>query len=196
MQVNDTDLPGVKVIWPSVYRDARGYFLETWHAQRYLDALGVTDVFVQHNQSCSVRGVLRGLHFQRRAGQGKLIRVVCGRIWDVVVDLRANSSTFGRWMGVELSGIALNEPQREHKQLWIPPGFAHGFVALSSQAVVEYLCTGFYAPADEFCLRWDDVDLAITWPLTPDVLSPRDSDGHSLAQLQEAGLLPLAGSRE
>lgn len=193
MQIIDTRLPGVKLIQPRVHHDARGYFLETWHTRRYQDELGLPCMFVQHNQSYSVQGVLRGMHYQRHHGQGKLIRVVQGVVWDVTVDLRVNSSTFGQWLGVELCGISDTRTQSAHQQLWVPPGLAHGFIVLSSEAIVEYLCTALYSPDDEICLRWDDPDVSVSWPLEHPVLSPRDAQGRTLAELQSAELLPVAG---
>ena len=195
MQISDTTLPGIKVIQMPVHHDTRGYFIETWQSRRYQDALNITTPFVQHNQSFSVRHVLRGMHYQRRRGQGKLIRVVQGRIWDVAVDLRRGSSTFGQWLGLELAGIDASTPGGEHRQIWIPPGFAHGFLVLSSQATVEYLCTEFYDPDDEVCLRWDDPDLRVSWPCEHPVLSSRDAQGLELRRLQEQDLLPAVGSQ-
>lgn len=190
MDVSDLELDGVKLITPRAHRDQRGVFLETWRADAYRNALGAAAIFVQHNQSLSRAGVLRGLHFQLRHGQGKLVRVTQGRIWDVVVDVREQSATFGRWLGVTLAGIGETDASGPHRQLWIPPGFAHGFTVLSHSAIVDYFCTDYYRPDDEYCLRWDDADLGIDWPVRQPVVSQRDARGMSLRQLGEAGLLP------
>lgn len=185
MKVHDTRLAGVKHIELDVYRDERGDFLESYQAGRYANLLGAHR-FVQDNCSHSRRGVLRGLHYQVRQPQGKLLRVVLGRIFDVVVDLRPDSSTFGLWDGKVLA-------HDDHLQLWIPPGFAHGFYVLSDNAIVEYKCTELYQPHDEACLIWNDPDLAIAWPEGEKLLSDKDRQGASLAQLRRKGRLP--GSR-
>lgn len=205
MRIHETPLAGLRIVELRVHRDGRGYFLETWHARRYQESLGFAAPFVQHNQSFSSHRVLRGLHYQLRQGQGKLVRVVQGRVFDVAVDLRRSSSTFGQWFGIELSGIdacvptdGCGQKEREndaggpeaHQQLWIPPGFAHGFQVLSDHALVEYLCNDFYAPGDEYCLAWDDPDVGIDWPLVQPVLSERDAHGMRLRELQVAGALP------
>lgn len=191
MDIRDAALAGVKLLRPTVHRDNRGYFLETWQAGRYQEVLGIDDCFVQHNQSFSRHGVLRGLHYQRCSGQGKLIRVVQGRIWDVVVDLRLDSPSLGKWMGLELSGVnAHDNTPADAVQLWVPPGFAHGFVVLSPDALVEYHCTAYYDPRDEFCLLWSDPEIGVSWPLKDVTVSPRDAQGRSLSQLREAGQLP------
>lgn len=189
MQISDTRLPGIRLIRLRVHHDSRGYFLETWQSRRYSELLGNAS-FVQHNQSLSRHGVVRGMHYQRRHGQGKLIRVLQGRVLDVAVDLRAGSPTFGQWLAIELNGINPSMPDDEHRQLWIPPGFAHGFQVLSDQAIVEYLCTDFYDPGDEVCLSWNDPDVGIAWSDQKAVLSPRDRQGLSLRELESAGLLP------
>lgn len=196
MRISNTALSGIKLIQLPVHHDTRGYFLETWQSERYRRALDIAAPFVQHNQSSSACRVLRGMHYQRYRGQGKLVRVVQGRIWDVAVDLRAGSSTFGKWLGFELSGIDPAQPQGVHRQVWIPPGLAHGFLVLSPSAIVEYLCTEFYDPADELCLRWDDPDVNVTWPCAQPVLSPRDAQGLSLRRLVDDGLLPVAGPHD
>lgn len=195
MHITETGLPGVRLLHLPVHHDGRGYFLETWQSSRYCERLGVT-AFVQHNQSFSGPGVLRGMHYQRRHGQGKLVRVVQGRVWDVAVDLRPGSPAFGCWTGVELSGIDPARPEHAHIQLWIPPGFAHGFQVLSAQAIVEYLCTDFYHADDEVCLRWNDPEVAIDWPGSSPVLSERDRQGHSLRELKSMGLLPEVAGRQ
>lgn len=167
MQVRETALPGVLIIEPRVFRDARGFFVETFHADRYA-AAGIPGPFVQDNHSRSQFGTLRGLHWQWRRPQGKLIRVVEGEIYDVAVDVRPGSATFGRWIGATLSAD-------DFRQLYIPPGFAHGFCVTSPYAQVEYKCTDLYDPEGEHGMRWNDPDLAITWPLNVEpILSPRD----------------------
>ncbi len=157
MRVLLTSLPGVLVIEPRVFGDTRGYFLETWQAARYADQ-GIPDRFVQDNQSLSRRGVLRGLHIQHPHAQGKLISVVAGEVFDVAVDVRRGSPTFGRWTGWVLSG-------ESHRQLWIPAGFAHGFLVLSEEALFSYKCTDYYHPEHEFSVLWDDPAIGIHWPL-------------------------------
>lgn len=184
LTVTDTALPDVKLIDLRVFSDERGVFLESFQAQHYEALLGLHAPFVQDNYSRSKRHVLRGLHFQCRHPQGKLVRVVHGEVCDVVVDVRPASPTFGRWQGIVLSHV---KPQ----QLWIPPGYAHGFVVLSDEAGVEYKCTDYYHPEDEACLSWDDSTLAIGWPVRAPVLSPKDRLGLSLKALQEAGKLPI-----
>ena len=171
MKVESTRLPGVLVIEPVVHRDQRGFFLETWRAERYAEA-GLPSDFVQDNHSRSARGTLRGLHYQVDQVQGKLVRCASGEIFDVAVDLRRGSATYGGWASVTLS-------DRDHRQLWIPPGCAHGFYVLSDVADVEYKCTAPYAPAAERVIRWDDPDLAIAWPLDGGVpvVSPKDAGG-------------------
>ena len=175
MKVHETAIPGVLVIEPVVHRDARGYFLETWREARYR-AAGVALPFVQDNQSRSTRGVLRGMHYQLETPQGKLITVARGGIFDVAVDLRRSSPAFGRWVGVELSDA-------NHRQLWIPPGCAHGFYIQSETADVVYKCTAPHLASDERCLRWDDPAVGIEWPLGggAPLVSPRDAAGPGLA---------------
>ena len=171
MKVEPTSLPGVLVIEPVVHRDARGFFLETWRSERYADA-GLPPTFVQDNHSRSARGTLRGMHYQVEVVQGKLVRCSMGEVYDVAVDLRRGSPAYGRWVGVTLS-------DRDHRQLWIPPGCAHGFYVTSESADVVYKCTAPYAPAHERVIRWDDPDLAIAWPLrgSAPLVSPRDAGG-------------------
>ena len=159
-----------------VYRDARGFFLETFHVQRYA-AAGMPASFVQDNHSCSSRDTLRGLHLQVCRPQGKLIRVVQGEIWDVAVDVRPGSATFGHWVGETLSGD-------NFRQLWIPPGFAHGFCVLSDIAHVEYKCTELYDPADELGIAFNDPTLAIDWPVASPILSSRDQNHGNLATFE------------
>ncbi len=175
MTVRPTTLPGVLLVEPRVFGDARGFFLERYHAERYAEA-GI-GAFVQDNHSRSRRGTLRGLHFQRRHPQGKLVEVARGQIWDVVVDLRRGSPTFGQWEGFDLDDEA-------HRQLWVPVGFAHGFCVLSDEADVLYKCTDVYRPDDEGGIAWDDPDLAIDWPALETVLlSDKDRALPRLADL-------------
>jgi dTDP-4-dehydrorhamnose 3,5-epimerase len=176
MRFVECDIPGPMIIEPKVFGDERGFFLESWNQAVFADA--VLDVtFVQDNHSRSSRGVLRGLHYQDPNPQGKLVRVANGRVFDVAVDIRRSSRNFGRWIGVELS--AANQ-----RMLWVPPGFAHGFLTLEDQTDFLYKCTDFYQPAAEHCVRWDDPDVAIDWPLeglTPE-LSAKDQGGKLLAE--------------
>lgn len=173
MNVRATPLPGVLVIEPKVFTDSRGWFVEAFQRERYA-AAGILAELVQDNRSRSTQGVLRGLHYQRRRPQGKLVYVTLGEIFDVAVDLRPGSPTFARWFGIRLSAA-------EHTQLWIPPGFAHGFLALSDVADVAYKCSAFYDPEDALAIRWDDPELAIAWPLVgPPLLSPADRDAPAL----------------
>ncbi len=168
IKVQETDLPGVLLIEPPVFEDHRGFFMETYHSKKYRE-LGIHQAFVQDNHSHSVKGVLRGLHYQLHHPQGKLIYVVRGEIFDVAVDIRRGSPTFGRWTGYRLS-------DRNKRQLFIPEGFAHGFLVLSEVADVMYKCTELYAPGDEFGLLWSDPRVGITWPLEGEpVLSEKDS---------------------
>jgi dTDP-4-dehydrorhamnose 3,5-epimerase len=175
MRFVDCDIPGPLIIEPKVFGDARGFFLESWNRAAFADA-GLDVDFVQDNHSRSARGVLRGLHYQDPNPQGKLVRVLNGRVFDVAVDIRRSSATFGRWIGVELS--AANQ-----RMLWVPPGFAHGFLTLEDHTDFLYKCTDFYQPDAEHCVRWDDPALAIDWPLgalTPE-LSAKDRAGKLLA---------------
>lgn len=165
--VPSTILPGVIVIEPDIHQDGRGFFLETYHAERYREH-GITGPFVQDNHSRSIGGTLRGLHMQLRRPQGKLIRVIEGEIFDVAVDVRRGSPTFGRWDGVHLSAA-------NFKQAFIPPGFAHGFCVVSPVAQVEYKCTDLYDPASELGIAWNDPVIGIAWPISEPLLSPRDS---------------------
>jgi dTDP-4-dehydrorhamnose 3,5-epimerase len=173
VRVIPTDLPGLVIIEPDVHRDARGYFLETFHAGKYA-AHGIPSTFLQDNHSRSVRDTLRGLHLQVRKPQGKLVRVVEGEIWDVAVDVRRGSPTFGRWAGVRLSAD-------NFRQAYVPPGFAHGFCVVSTSAQVEYKCTELYDPDDELGIAYDDATLAIAWPATSPLLSERDRHHPQLA---------------
>ncbi len=171
MNITETILPGVKIIEPRVFGDERGFFLESFHVQRYADTAGVNLEFVQDNHSRSRKGVLRGLHFQRRSPQGKLVSVAQGAVFDVAVDINRESPTFTQWVGVELS-------EQNHRQLYIPPGYAHGFYVLSDVADFQYKCTTYYDPADEGGIRWNDPSLAIDWPLngTTPLVSEKDQN--------------------
>jgi dTDP-4-dehydrorhamnose 3,5-epimerase len=177
MKLTRTEIPDVLIIEPQVFGDARGFFLESWNEKAFREATGVQLPFVQDNHSRSARGVLRGLHYQLEQPQGKLVRVVNGTVFDVAVDLRKSSKTFGRWVGVELSAEGF-------RQLWIPPGFGHGFLVLSESADFLYKTTDYYAPKHERCIAWNDPDIGIQWPagLTPQ-LSAKDAAG---ARLRDA----------
>lgn len=175
MTAEETALPGVLLLRPRVFADDRGHFLETWRRERYAQA-GVAGDFVQDNASYSHRGVLRGLHFQQPYGQGKLVSVLLGEVWDVAVDVRAGSPTFGRWVGYTLSAA-------NGHQLWIPPGFAHGFVVTSDQAVFSYKCTDVYHPEAELTIRWDDPDLAVAWPVVPTRVAEKDAAAPTLGEI-------------
>lgn len=171
MNATELALPGVFLIEPRVYGDDRGFFYESFNHVKFEQAIGRQVSFVQDNHSRSARNVLRGLHYQIQQPQGKLVRVVHGEVFDVAVDLRRGSPTFGRWVGEILSG-------QNKRQLWVPEGFAHGFVVLSDSADFLYKTTAYYAPEHERCIIWDDVDLGIEWPLeTPPVLSAKDAMG-------------------
>jgi len=161
-----TDLPGVVVIEPRVFSDARGFFFESYHAERYAQA-GLPGVFVQDNHSSSVKGTIRGLHYQLRRPQGKLIRVLRGTVFDVAVDIRRGSPTFGRWTGVDLTA-------ENKRQFFIPGGFAHGFCVTSDGAEVEYKCTDVYVPDDQHGVLWNDPSIAVSWPVQNPVLSDQD----------------------
>jgi dTDP-4-dehydrorhamnose 3,5-epimerase len=163
------------ILEPSVFGDARGFFVESYQRERYRDA-GISGEFVQDNFSMSRRGTLRGLHFQNPNAQGKLVSVWQGEVWDVAVDLRRDSASFGRWIGVSLSA-------ENKRQFWVPPGFAHGFVVVSEAALFHYKCTSVYSPKDERGLRWDDPALGIPWPVAEPILSRRDAEALPLAEL-------------
>jgi dTDP-4-dehydrorhamnose 3,5-epimerase len=166
MKVTATENPDVLLIEPDVFRDPRGFFMETFHARKFR-LQGLPEVFVQDNHSRSTRGVLRGLHYQLEHPQGKLVRVVSGEVLDVAVDIRKGSPFFGKWVGAVLS-------EENLKQMYIPPGFAHGFCVLSERADVLYKCTDFYTPGDEYGIAWDDPDIGIKWPTLDYVLSDKD----------------------
>lgn len=170
-------LPEVLLVEPDVHRDARGFFLETWQIDRYA-AGGIAVEFVQDNHSRSTHGTLRGLHAQLERPQGKLVRCIEGSVYDVAVDIRHGSPTFGRWVAATLSAEGF-------QQLWIPPGFAHGFCVTSPAAQFEYKCTTLYAPGDEITLAWNDPALAIPWPLADPILSEKDQRGLSLDAVRE-----------
>lgn len=179
MKVIKTEIDGVLIIEPEVYGDHRGFFLETFQADRYREQAGINFQFVQDNHSRSSKGVLRGLHFQKTKPQGKLVRVVRGEVFDVAVDIRKNSPTFGKWTATILS-------EENKKQFWVPPGFAHGFVTLSRSADLEYKCTDYYDPIDEGCIIWNDPDVNISWPIEKPILSEKDRLGDTLHSLLES----------
>jgi dTDP-4-dehydrorhamnose 3,5-epimerase len=182
MRVDTTELPGVLLVTPDVFADPRGFFVETYHEERYARA-GMTERFVQDNHSRSARGTLRGLHAQRTRPQAKLVRCIQGLIWDVAVDIRQGSPTFGRWVGAELGADTAT-------QIYVPKGFAHGFAVLSGTAEVEYKCSDYYAPQDQFTIRWDDPQLAVAWPLKDPLLSAKDAQAPLLKELAAGGILP------
>ena len=174
IQVTKCPIEGLYVIEPAVHGDSRGYFMETYN-QKDMAQAGLNMVFVQDNQSMSVKGVLRGLHFQKQYPQGKLVRVIQGRVFDVAVDLRSGSATFGKWYGVELTA-------ENKKQFYIPEGFAHGFLVLSDTAEFCYKCTDFYHPGDEGGLAWNDPAIGIVWPeVTGDYAGSASSEGYTLS---------------
>ena len=177
MRVVPTAIPEVVILEPVVHTDGRGFFLETYHADRYRQH-GIGGPFVQDNHSRSLAGTLRGLHLQLRRPQGKLIRVIEGEIFDVAVDVRRGSPTFGRWVGVSLTA-------ENFKQVYVPPGFAHGFCVVSSIAQVEYKCTDLYDPESELGVAWNDPALGITWPVTQPLLSRRDAAHKTLAEVAD-----------
>ena len=185
MQATPTAIPDVLLIQPRVFGDARGFFFESFNQQAFDAATGTRYPFVQDNHSRSARGVLRGLHYQLPPhAQGKLVRVVRGSVWDVAVDVRRGSPTFGRWVGEELS-------EDNRRQLWIPPGLAHGFLVLSETADFLYKTTAYYAPAAERCIAWNDAQLAIAWPdVGEPLLSPKDAQGVPFAQAELPVLAP------
>ena len=176
MEVIQTEIPDVKIVQPKVYGDERGFFLETFEQKRYQEMLGTNLNFVQDNHSRSQKGVLRGLHFQKENPQGKLVRVVRGEVFDVAVDIRKDSATYGKWIGVILS-------EENKSQLWIPPGLAHGFLVLSDIADFEYKCTNYYDPNSEGCLVWNDSTVNINWPISTPTLSEKDKLGKTLQEL-------------
>ena len=178
MRVTATTLPEVLLIEPDVYTDSRGFFMESFNQRNFVHETGVDTQFVQDNHSRSAKNVLRGLHYQLGRAQGKLVRVTSGVIFDVAVDIRASSPRFRQWVAVELSA-------KNNKQLWIPPGFAHGFLVLGESADVLYKTTDYYAAKQERCIRWDDPELCIGWPaLSVPILSSKDSRGELLCQAE------------
>ena len=174
MQAIPTDLPGVLLLEPKIFGDARGFFLESYNKRTFSEVTGLDVDFVQDNQSFSVRNVLRGLHYQTRQAQGKLVHVMAGEIFDVAVDLRRSSPTFGKWVGVTITGGG-------HRMIWIPAGFAHGYIVLSEHAIVFYKTTDYYAPEHERTIVWNDPGLAIRWPLEGEpIVSDKDRRGSLL----------------
>ena len=184
MKFLPTELPGVILIEPDVFKDARGFFLETYHERKYAEG-GIVGPFVQDNHSYSARGTLRGLHAQLRHPQGKLVRAVEGEMFDVAVDIRRSSPTFGKWVVNELS-------EENHRQLWVPPGFAHGFCVTSESADFAYKCTAFYDPASERCVAWNDPRIGVVWPIAEPLLSAKDA---AAPRLEDAAVLPLYSPR-
>ncbi|OCG77175.1 dTDP-4-dehydrorhamnose 3,5-epimerase [Gilliamella sp. Occ4-3] len=176
MEVISTNIVDVKIIKPKVFGDERGFFLETFEQKRYQEMLGIKLNFVQDNHSRSQKNVLRGLHFQKKNPQGKLVRVVRGEVFDVAVDIRKDSPTYGKWVGVTLT-------EHNKTQLWIPPGLAHGFAVLSDIADFEYKCTNYYDPKSEGCLLWNDPTVNISWPISNPLLSTKDKLGKTLQEL-------------
>ena len=177
MNVIKTRLQDCVIIEPEVFGDERGFFLETFQADRYSNLAGITSPFLQDNHSRSSKGVLRGLHYQKTKPQGKLVRVVKGEVYDVAVDIRKDSLTFGQWEGVILS-------DENKKQFWVPPGFAHGFLVLSDIADFEYKCTEYYEPSDEGSILWNDPDLDIIWPIDNPNLSIKDANAQTFTNLK------------
>lgn len=177
MNIIKTKLEGAIIIEPKVFGDHRGFFMETFQKSRYIEA-GITLDFVQDNHSRSSKGVLRGLHFQKTKPQGKLVRVVQGEVFDVAVDIRQDSPTYGQWEGVLLT-------EENKRQFYVPPGFAHGFVVLSDTADFEYKCTDYYDPSDEGSLLWNDPDLAIDWPIKDVQLSEKDQNAPSFVDFSK-----------
>jgi len=180
VKVTETGLPGCVVIEPTVFEDGRGFFYETWNAERF-ERMGLPGRFVQNNLSRSSRGVLRGLHYQWPRPQGKLVSVLEGEVYDVAVDIRRGSPTFGRWEAFILSSA-------NRRQLWLPPGFAHGFAVLSDSALFNYLCTDVYVQEGDAGIRWDDADVAVDWPVGAPILSAKDERAPFLADVPEARL--------
>jgi len=185
MNTKETKLAGVLVLEPDVFSDERGYFLETWNRTRY-ESVGIPGTFVQDNISFSKKGILRGLHFQYPQPQGKLVQVLSGQVVDVAVDVRVGSPTFGQWISEELSG-------ENHKQMYVPPGFAHGYCVTSEAAVFSYKCTDFYSPATERGIIFNDPDLKIDWPVSEPILSPRDTGYSRLKDLPSENLPQFGG---
>lgn len=181
MRVSETILDGVLLIEPKSFSDSRGFFIEIWHHDRYREMLRINSDFVQDNHSRSSREVVRGLHYQLEHPQGKLVRVSTGSVFDVAVDIRKGSPSYGKWYGVELS-------DRNHRQLWIPPGLAHGFCVLSETADFQYKCTDYYCPECEHGIAWNDPELSINWPVETPVLSEKDKAYPTLNQVKDEHL--------
>ena len=175
LSVHQTPVPGVLLIEPPVYGDPRGHFFESWHRGRY-ESAGIPDMFVQDNVSRSVQGVLRGLHVQEPFGQAKLVQVLEGEVFDVAVDVRAGSPTFGHWVGERLSGV-------NHRQMYLPVGIAHGFCVLSESALLTYKCTELYHPETEMSVAWNDPDIGIEWPIAQPIMSAKDAGAARLRDL-------------
>ena len=180
MNVKETRLSGVLIVEPDVFADKRGFFLETWRTTRYEQA-GIPGPFVQDNASFSSKGTLRGLHFQHPQSQGKLVQILLGEVVDVAVDIRVGSPTFGQWVSAVLS-------ETNHRQMYVPAGFAHGYCVTSETALFSYKCTDFYNPATEGSISWNDPDLGIDWPVAEPILSPKDADCPRLKDIPEARL--------
>lgn len=185
MNVIETKLSDVILLEPNVYEDCRGFFLETWNQKRY-EEVGIQETFVQDNMSFSQKGILRGLHFQNPQSQGKLVQVFSGEVWDVAVDIRNGSPTFGQWIGEFLS-------EENHKQMYVPPGFAHGYCVTSETALFSYKCTNFYNPGNEHGIIWNDPDLSIEWPVKEPVLSSKDMNCPRLKELSPGSLPHYTG---
>jgi len=182
VNVIETGLPGVLILEPRVFGDDRGFFMESWNGRRY-EELGIPNHFVQDNLSFSAHGVLRGLHFQNPQPQGKLVSVLRGEVFDVAVDIRTGSPTFGRWTGVTLSA-------ENKRQFWVPEGFAHGFVVTGEDALFSYKCTDYYAPEHDGSILWNDPEIGIEWPIETPTLSGKDGSAPLLAGMPE-GTLPV-----
>jgi len=182
MKVTTCEISGLLILEPKIFTDSRGFFLETLNQTRYRE-VGLSDDFVQDNLSFSGRGTLRGLHFQNPHSQGKLVQILQGEVFDVAVDIRRSSSTFGRWHALVLSG-------EKKRQFYIPYGFAHGFVVLSEAALFHYKCTKFYSPKEELSIRWDDPDIGIEWPVKAPVVSEKDAKGLRLRDIPPERLFP------
>ena len=176
MKVTESGIKGVFIIEPDVYEDDRGFFMETFHNERYRKLLGINLDFVQDNISRSSKNVLRGMHFQKNYPQGKIVSASRGEILDVVVDLRKDSPTYGTWESFRLS-------EKNKLQVWIPPGFAHGFLVMSDSADIDYKCTEYYHPEDELCLMWNDPEVAIDWTINEPIVTGKDKKGLSLKDL-------------
>jgi len=185
LKVLETELPGVLVVEPEVFGDARGFFMESWNSARY-EEHGIEDHFVQDNLSFSAHGVLRGLHFQHPGAQGKLVYVLQGEVFDVAVDIRVGSPTFGRWTGVTLSA-------ENRRQFWVPPGFAHGFVVTGESALFSYKCTDYYAPEYDGSILWNDPEIGIRWPVDNPSLSDKDRAAPPLEAVPEERLPRYSG---